>query len=334
MKYSDIASKRRLAAYRRALGPTIRSALEEPNVVEVMVNPDGTIWIDRLVGGRSFTGGLMAPEDALQVIDLVADHVGETGVGWDRPLLSADLPETGERFQAVLPPVSKAPTFSIRKKPPVVFTLADYVRDRIMTRRQADILEDAIDRRVNLLVGGGTGSGKTTLLNALLALPGFTRHRVLIGQDRDELQCSAADVVSLLAREADPTVTIHDIIKAAMRLRPDRIVIGEVREGAPTLAMLKAWNTGHPGGLGTIHADSAAEILDRLEELVGEVTARPMHRLIVRTVKLAVFIERGEDGTRRVTDIVRPVGYEDGVFITEPVDGSPARRRPDLICDT
>jgi type IV secretion system protein TrbB len=320
MKHSEIAASRTLAAYHRALGPMIRSALHDPNVVEVMVNPDGRIWVDRLAGGRLDTGETMDPEDALQVIDLVADHVGETDIGWDRPLLSADLPETGERFQAVLPPVSRAPTFTIRKKPPVVFTLADYVRDGIMTERQADILRDAIDRRVNVMVGGGTGSGKTTLLNALLALPGFTKHRVLIGQDRDELQCSAADAVSLLAREMDPAVSVHDLIKAAMRLRPDRIVIGEVREGAPGLAMLKAWNTGHPGGLSTIHAGSAAEIFDRLEELVGEVTARPMHRLIVRAVKLAVFIERGEDGARRVTDIVRPVGYEDGNFITEPVD--------------
>jgi type IV secretion system protein TrbB len=153
----------------------------------------------------------------------------------------------------------------------------------------------------------------------LLAVPGFTRHRILIGQDRDELQCSAADVASLLAREMDPVITIHDIIKAEMRLRPDRIVIGEVREGAPCLAMLKAWNTGHPGGLGTIHADSAAEIFDRLEELVGEVTARPQHRLIIRAVKIVVFIERTEDGTRRVTEIRRPTGYENGEFLTEPV---------------
>lgn len=316
---NSIAASRTLTAYRRALGSTIRNAMEDPNVVEVMLNPDGKIWVDRLMGGRVFTGETMEQEDALQVIDLVADHVGETGIGWNRPLLSADLPETGERFQAVLPPVSKAPFFTIRKKPPVVFTLADYVRDGIMTQRQADILEDAVNKRVNIMVGGGTGSGKTTLLNALLALPGFTRHRILIGQDRDELQCSAPDVASLLAREMDPVITMHDIIKAKMRLRPDRIVIGEVREGAPALAMLKAWNTGHPGGLGTIHADGAAEIFERLEELVGEVSARPQHRLIIRAVKIAVFIERTEDGTRRVTEIRRPIGYEDGEFVTEPV---------------
>ena len=314
---NEIASGRTLAAYRRALGATIRGAMDDPNVVEVMLNPDGRIWVDRLTGGRACTGETMDPEDALQVIDLVADHVGETGIGWHRPLLSADLPETGERFQAILPPVSRAPMFTIRKKPPVVFTLADYVRDGIMTRRQADVLEDAVDRRINIIVGGSTGSGKTTLLNALLALPGFTRHRILIGQDRDELQCSAPDTASLLAREMDPVVTVHDIIKAKMRLRPDRIVIGEVREGAPCLAMLKAWNTGHPGGLGTIHADSAAEIFDRLEELVGEVTARPQHRLIIRSVKMAVFIERTEEGVRRVTEIRRPTGYRDGEFQTE-----------------
>jgi type IV secretion system protein VirB11 len=284
-----------------------------------MLNPDGKIWVDQLIGGRVFTGGIMDSDDALQVIDLVADHVGETGIGWHRPLLSADLPETGERFQAVLPPVSKSPFFTIRKKPPVVFTLNDYVRDGIMTQRQAEILENAVNHRVNIMVGGGTGSGKTTLLNALLALPGFTRHRILIGQDRDELQCSAADVAYLLAREMDPVITMHDIIKAKMRLRPDRIVIGEVREGAPCLAMLKAWNTGHPGGLGTIHADSAAEIFDRLEELVGEVTSRPQQRLIIRAVKIAVFIERTEDGTRRVTEIRRPISYENGEFVTKAV---------------
>ena len=118
----------------------------------------------------------------------------------------------------------------------------------------------------------------------------------------------------------DPVITMHDIIKAKMRLRPDRIVIGEVREGAPALAMLKSWNTGHPGGLGTIHADSAAEIFERLDEVTGEVTARPQHRLIMRAVKLAVFIERTEEGTRRVTGIRKPIRYEDGEFITVEVE--------------
>src|SRR5688572_33058480 len=121
--------------------------MDDPNVVKVMLNPDGKIWVDQLVGGRVFTGETMDPEDALQVIDLVADHVGETGIGWNRPLLSADFPETGERLQAVLPPVSKAPFFTIRKKPPAVSTLADYVRDEIMTQRPAEILARAVNRR-------------------------------------------------------------------------------------------------------------------------------------------------------------------------------------------
>lgn len=316
---NQVSASRTLAAYRRALGQTIQQAMADPNVVEVMLNPDGKVWIDRLVGGREWTGDTMDSEDAMQVIDLVAHHVGETGIGWDRPLLSADLPETGERFQAVLPPVSKAPTFTIRKKPPVIFTLEDYVRDDIMTQEQATVLVDGVDRRQNILVGGGTGAGKSTLLNALLDLPGFKRHRILIGQDRDELQCNAADVTALLSREMDPVITIHDIIKVVMRLRPDRIVVGEVRDGPSALAMLKSWNTGHPGSLGTIHADSAAEIFDRLDEIIGEITARPMHRLIIRSVKLAVFIERTEDGRRQVTEIVRPTGYANGEFVCERV---------------
>jgi P-type conjugative transfer ATPase TrbB len=308
---SQEALDRKNTALRQAMGPVLAAALAEAKVVEVMVNPDGSIWVERIGEGRAFSGEHMAQADAERILRLVADHVGEV-VTRDRPLISATLPRTGERFQGVFMPVASAPAFSIRKRPEVIFTLDDYVKAGIMTARQAEALRAAAERRDNILIAGGTGSGKTTLANAVLAEPAFARDRVLIAEDTPELQCSARDQIALLTKRTEPPVTMADLVRAALRLRPDRIIIGEVRDGS-ALDMLKAWNTGHPGGLATLHANSAREALSRLEDLIGEVAPAVPYRAIGQAIDLVAFIRRAPDG-RRLESLLRVESWSEGDY--------------------
>ena len=234
---------------RTALGPAIAGYLEDPGVVEVMLNPDGRLWIDRLAGGLEDTGAAIAPADAERIVRLVAHHVGaEVHAG--SPRVSAELPESGERFEGLVPPVVAAPCFAIRQPAVAVFTLDDYVAAGIMSRRAGRPAAHAPSRtRKNILVAGGTSTGKTTLVNALLAEVAKTGDRVVLIEDTRELQCAAPNLVAL--RTKDGVASLSDLVRSALRLRPDRIPIGEVR-GAEALDLLKAWGTGHPGGVGTI----------------------------------------------------------------------------------
>ncbi len=313
-QHHPIGLDRKAQALRQSMGPVIASALAEPSVVEVYVNPDGAIWTDRIGQGRSFTGHTLAAHDAERVMRLLADHVGEV-VTRESPRVSATLPDTGERFQGEFMPLVRAPTFAIRKRPEIVFTIGDYVETGVMTEEQAALLTAAADSHDNILIVGGTGSGKTTLANAILAEPAFADDRIVIIEDTAELQCSAADKVELLTKRTDPPITMTDVVRDTLRLRPDRIIIGEVRDGA-ALDLLKAWNTGHPGGLATIHANSALEGLTRLEDLIGEVTQRIPYRAITQAINVVVHIARTPSG-RLVKEISRVVGRENDVYQLE-----------------
>ena len=304
--------ERRLEALRHALGEHILAALADPLVVEVLANPDGRLILDRSGEGRVDTGVRLAAEDRERAIRLVADFGGET-MGRSQPRLSGVLPGGGERFQAVLPPVSSAPAFSIRKRPAVVWTLDDYVRDGVMSADQAQALRAAATGRQNILISGGTGSGKTTLANAILAEPAFAGDRVFLIEDTAELQCSAWDLVAVLTRRAAAAIGVADLVRDALRMRPDRIVIGEMRDGAAALETLKSWNTGHPGGLSTLHANSAEDVLRRLEDLIGEVAVRMPRRLIGQSVDRIVHINRTKTG-RRVTGVLGVHGEDDGAY--------------------
>ena len=312
-----IAQDRKVAALKQAMGPVIAAALADRMVVEVMVNPDGKIWVDKIGEGRSFTGQSLASADADRILRLLADHVGEV-VTRDRPRVSATLPETGERFQGAFMPVVARPAFAIRKRPEVVFTLDDYVEQSIMTAGQAAAIRAAAVNRDNLLIVGGTGSGKTTLANAILAEPAFAADRVVLIEDTAELQCSAEDKVQMLTKRTEPVVTMTDLVRDTLRLRPDRIIIGEVRDGS-ALDLLKAWNTGHPGGLATIHANSALEGLTRLEDLIGEATPRIPYRAITQAINVVIFIERAPTG-RRVREVSRLVAREGETYRLERAD--------------
>jgi type IV secretion system protein TrbB len=288
---------------RSALGPAIAAYLEDPSVVEVMLNPDGRLWIDRLSSGLQNSGETLAAADGERIVRLVAHSVGaEVHAG--APRVSAELPETGERFEGLLPPVVVAPTFAIRKPAVAVFTLEDYVARGVMTKQQADALRNAVAARKNILVAGGTSTGKTTLTNALLAEIARTSDRVVLIEDTRELQCKAPNLVALRTR--DGVISLSDLVRASLRLRPDRIPIGEVR-GAEALELVKAWGTGHPGGVGTIHAGTALGALRRLEQLIQEAVVTVPRALIAETIDvIAVLTGRGTD--RRLAELACVTG--------------------------
>jgi type IV secretion system protein VirB11 len=283
---------------RTALGPAISAYLEDPSIVEVMLNPDGRLWIDRLSGGLEDTGCRVSPADAERIVRLVAHHVG-VEVHTNSPRVSAELPESGERFEGLVPPVAAAPCFAIRRPAVAVFTLGDYVDASIMSIAQAELLRAGVVDRKNILVAGGTSTGKTTLVNALLAEVAKTGDRIVLIEDTRELQCAAPNLVAL--RTKDGAASLSDLVRSALRLRPDRIPIGEVR-GAEALDLLKAWGTGHPGGVGTLHAGSAIGALRRLEQLIQEAVVTVPRALIAETIDL-IAVLAGRGSARRLAEL-------------------------------
>jgi type IV secretion system protein VirB11 len=289
------------------MGDVLSSALSESDVSEIMVNPDGYIRIDRLGQGRIETGIRMEATEVERIIRLVASHV-RAEVHRDSPIISAELPGrdglAGERFEGLLPPVVTAPCFSIRKSAHRLYGLGDYVADGIMESRQARALRQAVRDRRNILIAGGTSSGKTTLANALLAEMADLNERIILIEDTRELRCTASDCVAMRTRPG--LVSLNDLVRSTLRLRPDRIIVGEVR-GGEALDMLKAWNTGHPGGIATLHANSARGALYRLEQLIQEAVVNVPRALIADAIDVVVYIAGANAHThspRRVEAIV------------------------------
>ena len=287
------------------MGASIAAWLADPAIIEIMLNPDGRLWVDRLGEGPADSGERLKPADGERIIRLVAHHVGVEAHA-AAPRVSAELPEGGERFEGLLPPVVTAPTFAIRKPAVALFTLGTYVEAGIMSADQADILRRGVAERLNILVAGGTGTGKTTLTNALLAEVAATPDRVVLIEDTRELQCAAPNLVAM--RTKDGVASLSDLVRSSLRLRPDRIPIGEVR-GPEALDLLKAWGTGHPGGIGTIHAGSAIGALRRMEQLVQEAVVTVPRALIAETIDLIAVLVR--DGTgRRLAELARVDGLD------------------------
>ncbi len=285
------------------------------------------------------TGARLSPADGERIIRLVAHHVGAEAHP-EQPQISAELPETGERFEGLLPPVVASPTFAIRKAAVAIFTLADYVDGGVMTSAQARALARAVAERRNVLVVGGTSTGKTTLVNALLAEVAKTSDRVVLIEDTRELQCAAQNLVAL--RTKDGVASLSDLVRSSLRLRPDRIPIGEVR-GPEALDLLKAWGTGHPGGVGTLHAGSALGALRRLEQLIQEAVVTVPRALIAETIDMiAVLAGRGAE--RRLAELAEVDGLmpdgdyrlfqvSDGHLASAAAAAAPWRRVGDLADD-
>jgi len=250
---SDELQCRLVEKLRRELGAQICDFLETPDIIEIMLNPDGGLWIDRL-GGDMEQVGTMSAIQAESIMGTVAS-VLRTTITRENPVLECELPLDGSRFEAVIPPLVSAPTFTIRRKALKVFTLSNYVESGVMTPVQRHAIERAVRERENILVVGGTTTGKTTLTNAILRYiaEASPHHRLVIIEDTPELQCTIDNHVML---RTSYNVDQLRLLKVTMRLRPDRICLGEAR-GSEALALLKAWNTGHPGGVCTVHANNA-----------------------------------------------------------------------------
>jgi type IV secretion system protein TrbB len=304
---SDTTQRRGIALLHGAFGPAVQAALDDPAITEILLNPDGILWLERQDAPLHMTAHRIDPAQAERIIRLVATHVGQEA-GRAHPIVSAELPGRGAamggaRFEGLLPPIVMAPCFVIRKAARALWTLEDYVCSGVLTELQAELLRAATVLKRNILIIGGTASGKTTLANALLAEIGQGHDRLVILEDTRELQTDSANVVQLKSSES---VDLRALVKSTLRLRPDRIVIGEVR-GAESLDLLKAWNTGHSGGIATCHANDARGALLRLEQLCLEAIAIAPRALIATAVQILVVIA-GKGADRRVTDICEVAG--------------------------
>jgi type IV secretion system protein TrbB len=290
----------------RDLGGVLSSALEDPLTVEVLLNPDGKLWQERL-GEPLRCIGVMDRERAEAVIKTVASHLGKE-VTRENPCLEGELPPNGARFAGQLPPVVAAPTFAIRKPAVSVIRLEDYVLDGALTEEQWGLLRDAVEQHRNILVVGGTGSGKTTFVNALIAemVTVAPYERLVIIEDTREIQCTARNTVQY---HSTATVSMTQLLRTTLRMRPDRILVGEVR-GPEALDLLMAWNTGHSGGAATVHANNARAGLVRLQMLVSmhRDAPSPIEPLVAEAVDLVVHITRTPNG-RRVQEVVEVVGH-------------------------
>ncbi len=323
---------------KRELGATVLAYRAADRTEDIVLNPDSSVWVKRM--GEGFArAGEMPPAQASSALNTIAAWKG-TVLNHERPILETELPLDGSRFEGIVSPVVRRPVFAIRLRPKRVFSLTEYEAGGILTHQSdpmnrvqrrddfgesvrelshADVIRRAIAAKKNILVVGSTGSGKTTLVNAILdALVEIAPNdRVVSIEDTTELQCAVRNYADLRAVGA---VTMLDCLRACMRLKPTRIIVGEVR-GAEAHALLKAWNTGHPGGAATVHANDAISGLVRLESLVAEATNAPQQLLIAEAVDLVVFVdeEAGLAAGRKVREVAHVTGYRDGRYQVEYV---------------
>ena len=323
---------------KRELGDLLLSYLADPRTEDILLNPDSALWIKRI--GEGFTPiGEMPPPQAASALNTIAAWKGTT-VNHERPIIETELPLDGSRFEGLVSPIVRNPTFAVRLKPRKIFTIEDYELSGVLTHREdplnkfrnsdvflnsirglshADIIRKAIISKRNILVVGATGSGKTTFLNACFDTMArlAPNDRVISIEDTAELQCRVRNYVDM--RTAG-NITMLDCLRACMRLKPTRIVVGEVR-GAEAHTLLKSWNTGHPGGIATIHANDALSGLVRLETLVAEATTAPQQSLIAEAVDLVVFVDEESSigAGRKVREVVCVIGHESGRYVVEHV---------------
>jgi Flp pilus assembly CpaF family ATPase len=327
---------------RRELGDQVLRLLDDALTEDILLNPDGSLWVKRMGHGFARIGEMPAAQ-AASALGTIAAWRG-TVLNHEHPILETELPIDGSRFEGIVSPVVRRPVFAIRLRPRRIFSLDDYEADGILTdgtdplnqlRRRddfldgvrgqkdalshADVIRAAVRARKNILIVGSTGSGKTTLVNAILdSLARLTPHdRVVSIEDTTELQCPVKNYLDL---RAVGNVTMLECLRACMRLKPTRIVVGEVR-GAEAHTLLKAWNTGHPGGAATVHANDALSGLIRLESLVAEATSAPQQTLIAEAVDLVVFVdeESSVKAGRKVREVLLVTGYSNGNYQVERV---------------
>ena len=334
-------ANRLLAKLTRELGLVVLAAMADGRTEDIVCNPDSNLWVKRR--GEDFhLAGAIGRIEVEALIGTAATMCGAV-INRDNPILQTVLALDGSRFEGVVPPVARQASFAIRVRSSHAITLDDYETGGVITHkndplnywRAAEdrarfaeeirgwphraIIDRAIFLRKNILVVGATGSGKTTLLNALLASVALNTpgDRVISIEDTPELQCRVANYLDL---QAVGKISMLECLRASMRLKPTRIVVGEVR-GGEAHTLLKAWNTGHPGGLGTIHANSALLGLTRLESLIAEATDAPQQRLIADTIDLVVFIDQEPSlaAGRKIRELLVVTGWRDGQYEVQHV---------------
>jgi P-type conjugative transfer ATPase TrbB len=296
----------------REFGDIILESIASNNIQEIMLNPDGRIWIQDKNLGLYYSGQDMSSLQAMNLIGTIAS-LSNKFVNEQCPILECELPFLGHRFEAVVPPVVTSPTFCIRKRSNEIYSLDDYVKQEVLSYPQAISLKSAIQARKTILVVGGPGTGKTTFANALLnemIQQCGNNQRILILEDTRELQSSAPNAVFL---QTTPFVDFQHLLRASLRLRPDRICMGECR-GSEMLTLLKSWNTGTPGGLATLHANSGRAALSRIQEMVAESGSYPKPQLIVEAINIVVSFSFHATKGRVVKDILELTGYSNQDF--------------------
>lgn len=297
------------------LGKDIISFLRDNDINEIMLNPDGSLWVDRTSNGLSRVGFINRMK-AYSILNSVAG-INNFIVSPQNPLLEAELPFyqelKGQRFTGQVPPIVSAPSFTLRKRSEIVYSLNDYIETSRLTSYQANILSELVINRQNILVCGGPGSGKTTVTNALIseAVKADENQRFVILEDTPELQCNAAHKTSMIS---SINVNMTALLRTTMRMRPDRILVGEVR-GAECLDMLKAWNTGCPGGICTIHANGSKEAIQRILDLTMESNlSSPPISLVSHTINAIVSVTRKGSQKGFISEIIKVKGHKNDGF--------------------
>lgn len=287
--------------FRQLLPLAFHELLKNQSISEIMTNADGEVFA--LADGRKLKTDIALDASTRLQLAWLAAKIAGTVTNEQQPLLSVELDDIyftdrRYRFSACLPPVVERPVFALRKQVFSARTLKQYLDERVFSQKFYGYLKTAVRNRKNIVIAGGTGSGKTTLANALLAeIP--AGDRLVVIEDTRELSVASENVVYLKSCQSANT---RDLVRQALRLTPDRIVVGEVRDGA-ALDLLQAWNTGHPGGIATVHANSAPAALTRLEQLVAMASAGQQRQLIADAVDVVVFITQTA-GRRRVSEII------------------------------
>lgn len=281
----------------------IKPYLVNDDVCEIMVNDDSKIWIDTFSKGLVYTGKILTNDIVSNIIVQIANHSHKI-CNKDNPLLEAEI--LNMRFQGFLSPnIVKNSSFCIRKHAKKIFNLDDYVQNKTMTKYQKEIIIQAIYNRKNIIVAGGTGSGKTTLVNALLFEIAKLNNRIIIIEDTKELKCDAENKLALISTK---TTSMEDLLRATLRSRPDRIIVGEVR-GSEAFTLINAWSTGHKGGISTVHSNSAFHTLTRIETLVGFGTDKVQPSIIVDAIDVIIYIKKTPTG-RVIEEIRKVITYD------------------------
>lgn len=283
---------------------------EDPLLMEMMFNSDGKLFYQN-IGQKTVEYPKKFQFARVERIIKIAAHISGITLSYKNPILETTLPFDGARFSATIPPITKLPTFSIRKKAIRIFSLNDYLENEIITQSQYEIIKEAVSQHKNIMVAGSTGSGKTTFCNAIIKeiSDQFPNERIIMIQDVAELQCASDNFVDFIS---DQYTTPTHLVKLCLRYKPTRILMGEIRD-AVALDLLDLWNTGHEGGLSTVHANSALLTLTRLENLIERNPFAPKRipEVIADTLDYIFYIEENQETKRRkLTEILHVEGYD------------------------